>query len=159
MPDLETYHEHPCVFVRLSGQDVERGTFNQRHSVLYDARSERRYIPLNNYVGDGTVSMPRGSSTSHPHQDEEEEWTTAPGDASGVRRHAQPPLPRDGSHGPRRGDIIQGAQSGGEGGRQNYFQVRCEPSVAATTIAAAVATKTTPTSQNMNPCTRSPAIA
>ncbi len=36
---------HP---IRLSGQDVERGTFSQRHSVLYDQRDESRYIPLNN---------------------------------------------------------------------------------------------------------------
>ncbi len=35
---------HP---VRLSGQDVERGTFSQRHSVLYDQENEDRYIPLN----------------------------------------------------------------------------------------------------------------
>ncbi|MDN2580027.1 2-oxoglutarate dehydrogenase E1 component [Aquibium sp. ELW1220] len=34
--------------VRLSGQDSERGTFSQRHSVLYDQREENRYIPLNN---------------------------------------------------------------------------------------------------------------
>jgi len=34
--------------VRLSGQDVERGTFSQRHSVLYDQEDETRYIPLNN---------------------------------------------------------------------------------------------------------------
>jgi len=34
--------------VRLSGQDVERGTFSQRHSVLYDQETEARYIPLNN---------------------------------------------------------------------------------------------------------------
>ncbi len=32
--------------VRLSGQDVERGTFSQRHSVLYDQESEDRFIPL-----------------------------------------------------------------------------------------------------------------
>ncbi|WP_250847930.1 hypothetical protein, partial [Escherichia coli] len=36
---------HP---IRLSGQDVERGTFSQRHSVLYDQETEQRYIPLNN---------------------------------------------------------------------------------------------------------------
>ncbi|MBA5776955.1 2-oxoglutarate dehydrogenase E1 component [Stappia sp. F7233] len=36
---------HP---VRLSGQDCERGTFSQRHSVLYDQETESRYIPLNN---------------------------------------------------------------------------------------------------------------
>ncbi|RCL00772.1 MAG: 2-oxoglutarate dehydrogenase E1 component [Candidatus Tokpelaia sp. JSC188] len=34
--------------IRLSGQDVERGTFSQRHSVLYDQENEERYIPLNN---------------------------------------------------------------------------------------------------------------
>jgi 2-oxoglutarate dehydrogenase E1 component len=36
---------HP---IRLSGQDSERGTFSQRHSVLYDQRDENRFIPLNN---------------------------------------------------------------------------------------------------------------
>jgi 2-oxoglutarate dehydrogenase E1 component len=35
---------HP---VRLSGQDSERGTFSQRHSVLIDQENERRYIPFN----------------------------------------------------------------------------------------------------------------
>lgn len=34
--------------VRLSGQDCERGTFSQRHSVLYDQKDETRYTPLNN---------------------------------------------------------------------------------------------------------------
>ena len=37
---------------RLSGQDSERGTFSQRHSVLIDQESEARYIPLNN-IKDG----------------------------------------------------------------------------------------------------------
>jgi 2-oxoglutarate dehydrogenase E1 component len=32
--------------VRLSGQDSERGTFSQRHAVLTDQESERRYTPL-----------------------------------------------------------------------------------------------------------------
>ncbi len=34
--------------IRLSGQDSERGTFSQRHSVLYDQDTEERYIPLAN---------------------------------------------------------------------------------------------------------------
>ena len=38
--------------VRLSGQDVERGTFSQRHSVLIDQESEARYLPFNN-IKDG----------------------------------------------------------------------------------------------------------
>ncbi len=33
--------------VRLSGQDVERGTFSQRHAVVTDQASEEQYIPLN----------------------------------------------------------------------------------------------------------------
>jgi 2-oxoglutarate dehydrogenase E1 component len=33
--------------VRLSGQDSRRGTFSQRHSVLYDARTGAPYYPLN----------------------------------------------------------------------------------------------------------------
>ncbi|OYX88775.1 MAG: 2-oxoglutarate dehydrogenase E1 component [Azorhizobium sp. 32-67-21] len=33
--------------VRLSGQDVERGTFSQRHSVLTDQETEARYKPFN----------------------------------------------------------------------------------------------------------------
>ncbi len=33
--------------VRLSGQDSERGTFVQRHSVLNDQKNEDRYVPLN----------------------------------------------------------------------------------------------------------------
>ena len=33
--------------VRLSGQDCERGTFSQRHSVLTDQEDEKRFKPLN----------------------------------------------------------------------------------------------------------------
>ena len=33
--------------VRLSGQDVGRGTFSHRHSVLIDQNTDERYIPLN----------------------------------------------------------------------------------------------------------------
>src|SRR5690606_29188259 len=40
---------HP---VRLSGQDVERGTFSQRHSVLTDQENDARYKPFN-HLKDG----------------------------------------------------------------------------------------------------------
>jgi 2-oxoglutarate dehydrogenase E1 component len=33
--------------VRLSGQDTERGTFSQRHSVLFDQENEDRHTPFN----------------------------------------------------------------------------------------------------------------
>ena len=38
--------------VRLSGQDSERGTFSQRHSVLFDQEDESRYTPFN-HLGEG----------------------------------------------------------------------------------------------------------
>jgi 2-oxoglutarate dehydrogenase E1 component len=34
--------------VRLSGEDVQRGTFSHRHSVLIDQASQAEYVPLNN---------------------------------------------------------------------------------------------------------------
>ena len=37
---LEGYH------VRLSGQDSVRGTFSQRHSIFFDAKTREKYIPL-----------------------------------------------------------------------------------------------------------------
>jgi 2-oxoglutarate dehydrogenase E1 component len=40
---------HP---VRLSGQDSERGTFTQRHSVLNDQENDGTYTPLNNIAPD-----------------------------------------------------------------------------------------------------------
>ncbi|KAM5532119.1 hypothetical protein V8D89_014212 [Ganoderma adspersum] len=35
------------IHVRLSGQDVERGTFSQRHAVIHDQQTEQQYVPLN----------------------------------------------------------------------------------------------------------------
>jgi 2-oxoglutarate dehydrogenase E1 component len=42
---------HP---VRLSGQDSERGTFSQRHSVLFDQNTEERHTPFN-HLGEGNA--------------------------------------------------------------------------------------------------------
>eukprot|EP00842_Homolaphlyctis_polyrhiza_P001163 jgi/Hompol1/2047/HPOL_002848-RA len=42
--------------VRLSGQDVERGTFSQRHALLHDQKTEKQFVPLNNLVQTGGIS-------------------------------------------------------------------------------------------------------
>ena len=36
--------------VRLSGQDVGRGTFSHRHAVLYDQKKENRFVPLRHFT-------------------------------------------------------------------------------------------------------------
>ena len=36
--------------VRLSGQDSGRGTFSQRHAVLYDQMNEKRFVPLRHFM-------------------------------------------------------------------------------------------------------------
>eukprot|EP00927_Polykrikos_kofoidii_P044020 TRINITY_DN38110_c0_g1_i1.p1 TRINITY_DN38110_c0_g1~~TRINITY_DN38110_c0_g1_i1.p1 ORF type:complete len:1085 (+),score=160.81 TRINITY_DN38110_c0_g1_i1:53-3256(+) len=46
MPDTfpgDEYIRHPACDVRLSGQDVERGTFNQRHAAVYDQLDATRH--------------------------------------------------------------------------------------------------------------------
>jgi 2-oxoglutarate dehydrogenase E1 component len=42
--------------VRLSGQDVRRGTFSHRHAVFYDTETRERYTPLKN-LRDGQASF------------------------------------------------------------------------------------------------------
>ena len=38
--------------IRLSGQDVGRGTFSHRHAVLYDQENEDRFVPLRHFTKD-----------------------------------------------------------------------------------------------------------
>ena len=38
--------------IRLSGQDVERGTFSQRHAILHDQENDDRYMALNHLSKD-----------------------------------------------------------------------------------------------------------
>lgn len=38
--------------VRLSGQDCRRGTFSQRHAVVYDEKTRERFFPLQNIAPD-----------------------------------------------------------------------------------------------------------
>jgi 2-oxoglutarate dehydrogenase E1 component len=42
----QTVEQNRHFSVRLSGQDCERGTFNQRHSVLYDQTTARRSVTV-----------------------------------------------------------------------------------------------------------------
>lgn len=55
---LEGYH------VRVSGQDVERGTFSQRHAVLHDQNSEQTYTPLQHLSEDQAAFDISNSSLS-----------------------------------------------------------------------------------------------
>ena len=55
---LEGHH------VRVSGQDVERGTFSQRHAVLHDQESEATHTPLNHLSKDQSSFIITNSSLS-----------------------------------------------------------------------------------------------
>jgi len=50
--------------VRVSGQDVERGTFSQRHAVLHDQETEKTYTPLQNLSEDQATFTISNSSLS-----------------------------------------------------------------------------------------------
>ena len=43
--------------IRLSGQDVQRGTFSQRHAVLVDQQTGKLYTPLNHLVKDQQIKI------------------------------------------------------------------------------------------------------
>lgn len=48
--------------VRLSGQDVERGTFSHRHAVLVDQVTGEKYVPLNHLAKHTSPSIPLSKS-------------------------------------------------------------------------------------------------
>ncbi len=50
--------------VRLSGQDSGRGTFSQRHSVLFDVNTEEHHTPLNHLSADQAKFMVYDSALS-----------------------------------------------------------------------------------------------
>ena len=50
--------------VRLTGQDSQRGTFNQRHAVLIDTQSEQEYLPLAHLAPDQAFCEIYNSSLS-----------------------------------------------------------------------------------------------
>lgn len=50
--------------VRISGQDVERGTFSQRHAVLHDQKTEETYVPLANLSPEQSAFYACNSSLS-----------------------------------------------------------------------------------------------
>ncbi len=43
------------ISVRLSGQDVGRGTFSQRHAILYDHRNASEFVPLKQLAAGGAT--------------------------------------------------------------------------------------------------------
>jgi len=55
---------HEGHHVRVSGQDVERGTFSQRHAVLHDQESEATYTPLSQISKDQASFVISNSSLS-----------------------------------------------------------------------------------------------
>lgn len=52
--------------VRLSGEDSQRGTFSQRHSVLFDVETNESYVPLNHLSGDQAPFRSINSPLSEP---------------------------------------------------------------------------------------------
>jgi 2-oxoglutarate dehydrogenase E1 component len=50
--------------VRLTGQDTQRGTFNQRHAVLVDTQTEQEFLPLAHLAPDQAFCEIQNSSLS-----------------------------------------------------------------------------------------------
>jgi 2-oxoglutarate dehydrogenase E1 component len=58
---------HAGNHVRLSGQDVERGTFSHRHAVLHDQEVDRKYTPLQHVYPDEKPGQFTVSNRRAPH--------------------------------------------------------------------------------------------
>jgi 2-oxoglutarate dehydrogenase E1 component len=54
--------------VRITGQDVQRGTFSHRHAVVKDQNTEQEYIPLNHIAERMDPSVPKEEMTSEDTQ-------------------------------------------------------------------------------------------
>lgn len=50
--------------IRITGQDVERGTFSHRHVVLHGTKTQQRFVPLNNLTEDQADFFPYNSLLS-----------------------------------------------------------------------------------------------
>jgi len=50
--------------IRLTGQDVERGTFSHRHVVLHGTKTQQRFLPLNHLTDDQAPFYPYNSLLS-----------------------------------------------------------------------------------------------
>jgi len=62
--------------VRLSGQDVERGTFSHRHSILHDQVTGEKYTPLNNIPGQKKVGLTRSIRSCRNTQRSVTKWVS-----------------------------------------------------------------------------------
>jgi 2-oxoglutarate dehydrogenase complex dehydrogenase (E1) component-like enzyme len=92
------YADHHAVHVRLSGQDSERGTFNQRHAIVVCQLTERRFSPLN------SIGVQRGEKEdgvyyggndeeSDDGEEEEEEEDEEGEEKGGLNLSSQPLTP------------------------------------------------------------------
>merc|ERR1712151_1383372 len=61
--------------VRITGQDVQRGTFSHRHAVVKDQNTEEEYTPLNNLASNKNFSCEVNSLTGCPLPDTQAGFT------------------------------------------------------------------------------------
>jgi 2-oxoglutarate dehydrogenase E1 component len=54
--------------VRITGQDVQRGTFSHRHAVVKDQKTEKEYTPLNSITNKMDPSVPKEEMSGHDTQ-------------------------------------------------------------------------------------------